>query len=66
MTKSQAKRLACRQVALLIDAEFAQDSDWLEQDEDGNPLSDADVTRLADALEELRKELKARGTEPRK
>lgn len=56
MTKREAKRRACREVAALI---LAGDEGWCAYD----GLEGEDVNRLRRALEELAAELESRGGE---
>lgn len=59
MTKAEAKRRVCDGAAKLLDS--GHDNPWLYTDGNGNPLSDADAVRMAEAFEELCAELRRRG-----
>jgi hypothetical protein len=61
MTKQQAKRYICRCMATTIDEDMMNGSEYLRQDDDCSPLSDADAGKVAQAAKDLRWELMRRG-----
>jgi len=65
MTKKEARRMVSRAVASSILADIDNGSGYLFENEDGEPLSDADCNRIRRAAEELADFLRRR-VEPKK